>query len=984
MMKTELNFILQRLNKVRFWFDFDIITLVLLLCSADASSQSQISGLPFVRIFYPSEYKAGIQNWQIAQDKRGLLYIANNFGLLEFDGNHWEVHGLKNGTKVRSIAIDARGRIYAGGQGDFGYFFPDVHGRLTYISLADSLKEPYRNFDETWRVYIDNEKVYFCTLSRIYIYNGSNFTILDPTLPINLSFLVNRQLYVTEQSTGINIVEGSTMKPIKGGSFFSRNSVSSILSLNANNLLISTFQQGIFQLSNGQIQPWNEKLQQYFVDANVNCMVRLRNGNLAIGTQNSGLILLNDEGIILMQLTRGRGLENGTILSIYEDDLSNLWIGQNNGLAFIEIGSPFTFINEQSGLPGTGYSAYLNGAQLYLGTNTGLYVKDKNGLEHFTQIKKSNGQVYHIDRYADDLLMGHHNGASRIEGTKAFSISSEPGSWIFLALKDQPSKLIEGTYSGLQLYEKIDNHWKLKKKLKGFQESSRVMAQDSNGDLWVTHGYKGAFKLRLSNLMDSIINVSYYGTNKGLPSNRLINVFNIRSELLFTTERGVFKYDSITDTFKPQELISNLLGKAAQITYMEEDALGNIYFIGQDQIGVLKKNAIGDYKRDINTFTRIKRFLNDDLENITILNNNEVLFGAKEGFIHFDPNKSFDRKTTFKALIRKVSSTYENDSVLFYGNYTRNDSLIEEQMKEQQPNLSYKSNSINFTFSATSYEGKSDLLYQYDLDPYEKGWSEWIDHSQKEYTNLKEGHYTFSVRAKNVNGEISEEAHFEFTINPPWYRSILAYSFYTFFVLALLYTGFNILDKKYQRQQRIMSLRQKKELYQKENEFSKLTQESEEEITRLQNEKLESELQHKNNELATSTMHLLNKNEFIATIKTNLSQIMKSSHEEVRRELQQITKDIENNISADADWEQFEFHFDRVHGDFSNRFKITFTALSPQDLKLSAYLRMNLSTKEIAQLLNISVRGVEISRYRLRKKLNLDRNKNLQEFILNF
>ena len=182
-----------------------------------------------------------------------------------------------------------------------------------------------------------------------------------------------------------------------------------------------------------------------------------------------------------------------------------------------------------------------------------------------------------------------------------------------------------------------------------------------------------------------------------------------------------------------------------------------------------------------------------------------------------------------------------------------------------------------------------------------------------------------------------------------------------------------------------MALKQKKELTKKVKELFQLTVQSLEEINRLQHEKLESELRHMNNELGTSTMHLLNKNEFITGIKENLNQILKKSENpEITRALAQITKNIETNISDDGDWEHFQYHFDRVHGDFASRFKSTFPALSPQEIKLSAYLRMNLSSKEIAHLLNISVRGVEISRYRLRKKLRLERNTNLQEFFLNF
>jgi hypothetical protein len=869
-------------------------------------------------------------------------------------------------------------------QGGFGYFFPNSVGQLMYTSLSDSLPGKH-TIDETWSVYTDNEKVYFCTFSTVYIYDGKNFTITaEASNTINLCFLVNRQLYVTGRN-GVSVLNGNTITPVKGGEIFSRSSVSGILSLLNEELLISTSQNGIFILSNGEVRPWNEQLQPYFKEANVNCMIRLRNGNFAVGTQNQGLLVLNAEGKILMQLTRGRGLDNRTILSLYEDDLNNLWVGHNNGLAYVELGSPFTFINEQSGLPGTGYSGYLDNGNLYLGTNTGLYLKDKNELNSFKLIDNTNGQVYHIRRYSGNLLAGQHKGAMRIEGEAATRVSTEPGSWVFLPLMDDPNKLIEGTYTGLQLYKKENGNWKFQKKLNGFTESSRVMAQDKAGDIWITHGYKGAYKITLNSTSDSIMKVSFYGDKKGFPSNLLINVFKIRNELLFTGESGVHKYDEKKDAFVFDDLFTSILGKNVQIWYMQEDALGNIYFIGREHIGVLHKNSVGEYELEADAFSKIRKFLNDDLENITILENNQVLFGAKDGFMHFDPKMRVSRNAIFKTLIRKVISTNERDSVLFYGNYIKHDSIIDAQQEINKPDLPFRFNSINFMFAATSFEGDADLRYQYYLDNYEKTWGAWNNKTQKEYTNLKEGHYIFHVRAKNINGELSPETTFEFYINPPWYRSILAYSFYGISVMALLFTGFNLLDRKYQREQKMMALKQKKELFKKENELNQLSQQSQDEINRLQNDKLEADLRHMNNELATSTMHLLNKNEFIASIKTNLGHIIKkSSNEEVRKELHQITKDIENNISADADWEQFQFHFDRVHGDFSNRFKVAFPALSPQEVKLSAYLRMNLSTKEIAQLLNISVRGVEISRYRLRKKLLLDRNKNLQDFILNF
>jgi DNA-binding CsgD family transcriptional regulator len=299
--------------------------------------------------------------------------------------------------------------------------------------------------------------------------------------------------------------------------------------------------------------------------------------------------------------------------------------------------------------------------------------------------------------------------------------------------------------------------------------------------------------------------------------------------------------------------------------------------------------------------------------------------------------------------------------------------------------LPYKLNSVNFTYAATSFESDGEVMYQHYLQKFDKNWSEWMPQSQKEYTNLREGTYTFHVRAKNVFGEISEAATFQFVIRPPWYRTTWAYSGYGFLVLGFLVTAYSLLDRKYKYERRMMVLKQKKELIRKDNEMEILAQKNLEEITRLQNEKLEAELRHMNKELGTSTVLILTKNEFISKVKDTLKSLAsKSGDETVSRELSKVVHDMEGNLSSDADWEHFQVHFDKVHGDFSRRFRAQYPFLSPQEMRLSAYLRMNLSTKEIAHLLNISVRGVEISRYRLRKKLKLDRSLNLQEFILNF
>jgi len=158
---------------------------------------------------------------------------------------------------------------------------------------------------------------------------------------------------------------------------------------------------------------------------------------------------------------------------------------------------------------------------------------------------------------------------------------------------------------------------------------------------------------------------------------------------------------------------------------------------------------------------------------------------------------------------------------------------------------------------------------------------------------------------------------------------------------------------------------------------------SNEEIERLKHEQLVLEMRHKTMELANSTMYLVQKNKFLNRLKSEIRELTaKLDKESNKHALRQIVHRIDRDIKSKQHWKLFDEYFDEVHEDFLNRLKEVHPDLTPKDLRLCAYLKMNISTKEIAPLMNISVRGVEISRYRLRKKLGLEAGANLTEYIL--
>jgi ligand-binding sensor domain-containing protein/DNA-binding CsgD family transcriptional regulator len=944
--------------------------------------ESQSLGYPFYKYYSSQDYQGGIQNWKITQSQDGLLYVANNFGLLEFNGTNWNKYSLESGTKCRDVLVDTDGKIYIAAQGDFGYYIPNELGKLTFVSLADSIKGEKRDFDEAWRVFKQNDRLLFCTFDDIFIFNDSGDLIntVNPENDPDNFFLVNHQLYLNQGGKGLSILENGDIKKTDIGDFFKDMTISGILEINNNQLLISTLKNGIFVKTGNSISIWNTGNQATFKSSNINQIIRLKSGEIAIGTQNEGLYILDTRGEITMQLNKGRGIENRTVLSLYEDIQGNLWLGHNNGISSVALNSPFQHLNEQTGLPGTGYDALLLRDTLYLGTNNGLYFKNisfKNTT--FKKVKNTSGQVYSIQQIQNSIVMGHHSGTYEIHGDEAEMLANIPGTWTFIDLKKYPKYVIQGNYKGLSLFKKSSDGLEFLHELNGFEESSRVMEEDEEGNIWMTHGYKGVYKITLFENLQSV-KAEYYGKDKGLPSNVLINVWRLNNNLIFSTERGLYEFSKTEDRFIKSSFLSDYFKEDEQFVSFAEDALGNIYFVSINETGVLEKSTNANYKKHTAVFNQLRNVLNDDLHNISTLEANKVLFAAKEGFIHFDNSIPKLQEANYDVIFTKVSILNSKDSIITYGRQMDKEKVTFKQVNKEIE-IPFKENSIRIEYSAPFMNGQFDNEYQYWLENNEEGFSNWSVRTSKEYTNLKEGQYTFHVRAKNIHGQLSNVSTFEFTILPPWYRTNWAYGTYFFIGLVLSVLVFLFFELRYKKKTEIITEEKQKEITRIDSELKT----SEQKLEHLKNEKLKSEIKLKNKELATSTMHLINKNSFINSIKSNLNTILKrSKNQEVKHEISRVIHNIDKNITADEDWEHFSIHFDQVHGDFIKRWQTDYPDLSPQEMKLSAYLRMNLSTKEIAHLLNISVRGVEIARYRLRKKLELERADNLQEFILKY
>lgn len=151
------------------------------------------------------------------------------------------------------------------------------------------------------------------------------------------------------------------------------------------------------------------------------------------------------------------------------------------------------------------------------------------------------------------------------------------------------------------------------------------------------------------------------------------------------------------------------------------------------------------------------------------------------------------------------------------------------------------------------------------------------------------------------------------------------------------------------------------------------------EVLRAKNADLKKTIEEKNKDLASSSMQLHNKDEFLQEVKNTLSEI--KMDEATQKVLNKLIAKIDTQVNGSKDWEAFEEQFDLLHSDFFKKLKADFPKISLAEAKLCMLLKMKLSTKEIANQLNLSVRGVETRRYRLRKKLQLGKELDLEGFL---
>ena len=905
------------------------------------------------------QYHSGSQNWQIAQSREGWMYFANNNGLLEFDGANWNTYYLPGRAKVRSVFADGD-TIYVGALGQFGRFVRNEKGRMVYERLSESVEKVGQL--NAWNIHRIGGDTYFQCDTAIYV-NSTRQHINDPHGLSNSAVVYNR-LYVTT-ATGVYMFVGKKFTQLHGIDIQQTSAIVAMLPYEGKLLLVSS-ERGLFFYDQNRLSALRSPLgptgrfqseagkELSTLNSQLTCAA-ISGDELVLGTMHDGVVIVNLKTGQTERISVEQGLQSKTVLAVAFDNDHNLWLGLDNGIDCIPFRSSLTFLSSRQSPVGSGYCSMPYGQKLYLGTSHGLYAMQGSNISF---IEGTGSQVLCLDTIDGKLFCGGRHFFLMIDGDRITRYGVR-GVWGVRPVGSRNDVLLTASYWGLRLMRRRGQQWEMAEQVKGADISAKTFyVEEGSGGVWVANKEKGLFRLTLSNDLTTVVSQRCYNSDL-LPKGENVCISKVEGEMVVASRNGLFRYDAAHDRMEPYRQLEDRLEGHTAYTYISQDQKGRLWYATDGTLHICSGKS---------NFGFLNNYLIEDFEHVAFTNHGEkAVIGIEDGFASLDL-KATELPADTSLLIRPYIRT------IYIGNYA--DTLF--YGCRQPVSIAWRDNSVRLEYSTNNYNPTKTVLYSYWLEGSdEQQWSPYSRRRNKEYTNLREGSYTFHLRIVMTGMQQPVETSFSFTIRPPWYRSWWAYMLYVLLLAAGCYEVYRRLQKSRRR------------LIDSKNEQ---IHEKEEEIETLREEKLEFELRARQDELVRSRMNIVRKNEMLLEIKKtamSLNNALPTGAEvrksellsTIKRRVTRLIGQIDTNIEHDDDLEAFKDSFDIVHHHFLQLLDERYPSLTHKEKMLCAYIRMNLLSKEIAPLLNISTRGVEISRYRIRQKLGLDTKDSLTDFL---
>lgn len=887
---------------------FAFLLLGTLPLSAQNTSQT---GVPPLQNFTPSEYHNSGKVWDIDSAPNGIVYMATEKGLLEFDGSHWN---LKKGSDgfTRSVHVVNDSLVYTGSDLDFGVWKRNSFFEFEYRSLYPFKEELVELNEEFWDIHQKGDNIFFVSASNIYVYNNESLTKISAPNRFSGSFSVGDSIYFADEQSGLYLLQDLSLTSVfnypNGNSF----EVSGIYPFGGD-LMVVTYNSGLYRFDGDSLLSSDQPLSRTLETANVFSFEKIEPQLLAFGTVMEGLFLTTNDGSVLQHINRNKGLSNNTILSLHYADNGILWLGTDYGISSVDLNSNRSFVYDFRGEFGTGYAAHLNSDTFYLGTNRGLYSTNWSNLSNsentfdFDLIEESDGQVWTIQEIDETLFVGHDRGLFTLTDNNLNRIGNRRGIWTLIPFRDV---ILAGTYNGISVFEQNGQNWEQLKQVPLVSGSVNQLIAENDEVLWVNIPNFGFIRTKLDDNLDPEERI-VFTTDTFDGENPILRYEN--GEIHVQTDQYIYSYAPTDTSFQIKNEI--------RFTSEPQDALPATY-------------------------------------RPTNLDNGFRFIPVYNGFSLISPDISSPSSDSnhLRVVFRDAEAFNANTSITF----------------THGASITPKLNNIHIEFLIPN---QRDVYYQYRLNDGE--WSQWATDTSADFIDLNPGEYELAVRALK-NNKVIDEARIPFLITTPWYKTGFAYVFYLFIGISGIYL-IGLWQKKLLKKQedQLVTI--------KEMSLKKQAEKHKRQIVKLEKKRLQTDFDQLKKQLRNKTIELANKakenedkNKLLRELKTKIERIQKNP-EIAKSAWKEIHSTLDSFINTDDN--TFEIQMDELHQEFYHRLKESFPGLSANDLRLCAYLKLGFNSKEIAEFMNILPSSVYISRSRLRKKLDLQTDDDLHDFL---
>ena len=672
-------------------------------------------GLPLMRRFVPRDYRAQPMNWGVAQDHRGLIYLGNADGVLEFDAQRWRLIRVDNGTVVRSLAADRSGRIYVGAVGELGFLRPNPRGATEYVSLLDQLPTSAREFADVWDTVTTSDAVFFASDRKLFRFRGGQVRVWEGDPGFHGLFVVGERIFLRQPGRGLLELINDQLQLVAQGETFKDERIYAMLPLPAlsatetrpaqDPILIGTRSQGFYLLSEAGLRPWLSEIDAELKRDLLYDGLTTSNGQLALATLQGGVYLLDLQGRLRGQLDKSSGLPDSGIIALFEDREGGLWITTDNGVARTDIDGAVTRFDDRNGLIGTSFAVYRHIDRLYVGTAQGLYWLQPGSNARFRRVDGIDGQTWGLQSFDSTLLVANYQGVYAVDGGRATRISEEPA-YAVLRSRSDPNRLFVGLRTGLTSIRRVDDTWQAEQQFPQIRDEVRTLFEDKLGWLWLGSYSSGVLRIRTpAATSDGAALIERFTEADGLPGLNNNWVFPIAGEPRLATVDGIYRFDSANQRFHPDAEFAELFSSPRQISSLHDDPERGVWLYARDPLHGLERAGLAarrpglGYRWQSLTLDAVEGARTEGMQRIERDADGVLWFAGADGLYRYDPRAESTVVPPFACLLRRVASA--SGLVLYEGNGD-----------PPRPHLAYRDNALRFEFAATSFAGSGQTLFQ--------------------------------------------------------------------------------------------------------------------------------------------------------------------------------------------------------------------------------------------------------------------------------